>query len=98
MHHVERHLLADHALEQHAEIAERIVEIEHLRPQGLLARERQQMPHQRGGAIGVLLDLDDVLERGVGWLVRVEQEVGRHHDGGQQIVEIVRHAAGKLAD
>ncbi len=30
--------------------------------------------------------------------MRVEQEVGRHHDGGEHIVEIVRDAAGKLAD
>ena len=30
------------------------------------------------------------------WLV--EQQVGRHDDGGQHVVEVVRDAAGKLAD
>ncbi len=30
--------------------------------------------------------------------MRVEQEVGRHHDGGEHVVEVVRDAAGKLAD
>ena len=30
--------------------------------------------------------------------MRVEQEIGRHHDGGEHVVEIVRDAAGKLAD
>ncbi len=30
--------------------------------------------------------------------MRVQQEVVRHHDGGQHIVEIVRDAAGELAD
>ena len=75
-----------------------VAKIEHLRPQGLSPRERQQLPHQAGGAVGVLLDLHDVLERRVGRLVRVQQEVIRHHDGGQHVVEIVRDAAGKLAD
>ncbi len=50
------------------------------------------------GAVGVLLDLDDVLERRIGRLVRVEQEIGRHHDGGQHVVEVVGDAAGELAD
>ena len=30
--------------------------------------------------------------------MRAEQEVGRHHDGGEHVVEIVRDAAGELAD
>ena len=64
----------------------------------LPARERQQLPHQARGPVGVLLDLHDVLERRIGRLVRVEQEVGRHHDGGQHVVEVVRDAAGELAD
>ena len=35
---------------------------------------------------------------GIGRLVRVQQEVVRHHDGRQHVVEIVRDAAGELAD
>ena len=77
---------------------QRLVEVEHLRPQRLLAREGQQLAHQRGAAVGVLLDLDDVLEAGIGRLVRVEQEIGRHHDDGEHVVEVVRDAAGELAD
>ena len=98
MHQVERDLLADQAPQQHGEVGQRLAEIEHLRPQRLAARERQQLPHQARGAVGVLLDLHDVLERGIGRLVRVEQEVGRHHDGGEHVVEVVRDAAGELAD
>ncbi len=30
--------------------------------------------------------------------MRVQQEVGRHHDGGQHVVEVVGDAAGELAD
>ncbi len=95
---VELHLLADQAAQQHGEIGQRVTEIQHLRPQRLPARERQQLPHQARRAVGVLLDLHDVLEGRIGRLVRVEQEVGRHHDGGQHVVEVVRDAAGELAD
>ena len=58
----------------------------------------EQLPNQARGPVGVLLDLHDVLEGRIGRLVRVEQEVGRHHDGGQHVVEVVRDAAGELAD
>ena len=98
MHDVERDLLADQPAQQHRQVVQRLAEIEHLRPQRLLARERQQLPHQARGPVGVLLDLHDVLEGRIGRLVRVEQEVGRHHDGGQHVVEVVRDAAGELAD
>ena len=30
--------------------------------------------------------------------MRVEQEVGRHHDGAEEVVEVVRHVAGEPAD
>ena len=98
VHEVELDLFADQPPQQHGEIGQRVAEIEHLRPQGLAARECQQLPHQRGGAGGVLLDLHDVLERRIGRLVRVQEEVVRHHDGGQHVVEVVRDAAGELAD
>ena len=98
MHEVELDLLADQPPQQHGEIGQGVAEIEHLRPQRLAAREREQLPHQRRGAGRVLLDLHDVLERRIGRLVRVQQEVVRHHDGGQHVVEVVRDAAGELAD
>src|SRR5262249_35608068 len=50
------------------------------------------------GAGRVLLDLHDVLERRIGRLVRVQQEVVGHHDGREHVVEVVRDAAGELAD
>ena len=98
VHQIELDLLADQPAQQHGEIAERVAEMQHLRAQRLPARERQQLPHQRRGAGGVLLDLHDVLERRIGRLVRVQQEIVRHHDGGQHVVEVVRDAAGELAD
>ena len=98
VHHVQRDLFADQPPQQHVEIGQHLAEIEHLRPHRLLAREGQQMPHQARRPVGVLLDLHDVLERRIGRLVGVEQEIGRHHDGGQHVVEIVGDAAGELAD
>ena len=97
MHDFERDLLADQPAQQHGEIGQRLAEIEHLRAQRLAAREGEQLPHQARRPVGVLLDLHDVLERRIGRPMRVEQEVGRHHDGGQHVVEIVRDPAGELA-
>ncbi len=73
-------------------------EVDHLRAHGLLAGEGQQLPHQARRPVGILLDLHDVLERRIGRLVRVQQEVGRHHDGAEQIVEVVGDIAGKPPD
>ena len=60
-----------------------------------LRRDAQQLPHQSRGASRVLLHLDDVLERGIVGLCAFQEEVGRHHDGGQRVVEVVRDAAGQ---
>ena len=83
---------------QHAQIGEHVGQVQHFGPQRLLAREGQQLPHQRGGAVGVLLDVHDVREGRVRRAVVGQQQVGRHDDGGQHVVEVVRDAAGKLAD
>jgi len=53
----------------------------------------EQLPNQCRSARRVLLNLDDVLERRIGRLVRVEQKIIRHHDGREDVVEIVRDAA-----
>ena len=98
VHHLERDLLADQPAQQHVEIAEDLADVEHLRAQSLLAREGKELAHQARRPVGVLLDLDDVLERRVGRLVGVEQKIARHHDGGEHIVEVMRDAAGELAD
>jgi len=52
--HLELDLLADQPLQQVFDIDSDSPEVEHLRPQCLLARECQEMPHQRRGAVGVL--------------------------------------------
>ena len=64
----------------------------------LAAREGEQLPHQPGRPIGVLLDLHDVLEGRIGRAVIGEQKIGIADDRGQHVVEVVRDAAGELAD
>ena len=58
----------------------------------------EQLTHQAGGPVGVLLDLHDVLERRVGRPVVGEQEIRVADDGREHVVEIVGDAAGELAD
>ena len=95
---VELHPLAEEALQQHREVGEPIVEVQHLRAQRLAAREREQLPHEARGPVGVLLDLHDVLEGRVGRPVIGEEQIAIADDRLQHVVEVVRDAAGELAD
>ena len=63
----------------------------------LLAREGQQLAHQVGGAVGVLLDLHDVGEGRIARPEAQQQQIAEADHRGQQIVEVVRDAAGELA-
>ena len=92
------HGLADKAAQQHLQVRQNVRQLQHLRAQGLAAREGQQLANEAGGAVGVLLDLHDVLEGRVGRPVARQQQVGKADDGGQHIVEVVRYAACQLAD
>ncbi len=90
--------LADEAAHHHLQVGEHVAELQNLRAQGLAARKGEQLPHQTGGAVGVLLDLHDVAEGRIGRPVIGEQQVRIADDRGQHIVEIMRDAAGELAD
>ena len=73
-------------------------DIEHLRLQRLPAGKCQQLSGQLGGALHGLGDRVDVAPAALFRQFAAAQEVGRGADDGQEIVEIVRHAAGQLAD
>ena len=96
--HLELDRLAEEAREEHRDVGERLVEIDDGGPQRLPPRERQQLADETGRAIGVLLDVHDVLEGRVGRPVRGQEQVGEADDRGQHVVEVVRDAAGELAD
>ena len=74
------------------------VQRDHPRLQGLLAREGEQLAHQVGGAVGVLLDLHDVGEGLVARPVAQQQQIAEADHRRQQIVEVMGDAAGELAD
>ena len=81
----------DHALDQGAQI-------DRHRAQILLPRERQQPLRQRRAALGALQRAVDqpVQPRIVGDALAQQIEIAHHRH--QQIVEVVRDAAGELAD
>ena len=81
----------DHALDQAAQVDRHGAQI-------LLSRERQQALRQRGAALGALQRAVDqpVQPRIVGHALAQQIEIAHHRH--QQIVEIVRDAAGELAD
>ncbi len=92
------HVVAGQTRQQHAQVGQHVGQVQHLRPQRLAPREGEKLAHQRGGAVGVLLDVHDVGEGRVRRPVAGQQEVRRHDDGGEHVVEIMRDAAGELAD
>ena len=73
-------------------------DIEHLRLQRLPAGKCQQLTGQLGSALHGLGNRVDVAPAALFRQFAAAQEVGRGADDGQEIVEIVRHAAGQLPD
>ncbi len=78
--------------------ADRFVHVQHARLQNLLAAEGQQLPGERSGAVGCLFHLLDAEPQRRRIRHAVEQELRVAFDDHQQIVEVVRHASGELAD
>ena len=72
--------------------------LQRLRTKRLAAREGEKLAHQSGRPVRVLLDLHDVLKGRIGRPVIGEQEIGIADDRGQDVVEVMRDAAGELAD
>ena len=91
-------VLAKEPSQKDRQVGEHLAQRKDLRPERLTARERQQLPHQAGGAVGVLLDVHDVLEGRVARPVIGEKQIGETDDRRQHIVEVVCDAAGELAD
>ena len=83
-----------------------LVEVEHLRPHHLPARESKQLVGKAGGPFGGLFDLRDVAAGGFPASAPVRLGRGVHflgdeghvvEDHGQQVVEVVRDPASQLA-
>ena len=95
---IELNGLADEPVQQVGKLRQRLGDVQDDRLQGLFARKRKQLAHQVDGAVDVLLDLHDVGKRGIVGPVALQQEVAEPNHGGQQVVEVVGHAAGQLPD
>ena len=90
--------LAEQPLQQMGHLRHDVGKLEHLRAQGLLAREGEQLAGQARSAVRVRLDLLDVVIVAVAGRVPHQHQVAMADDRGQDVVEVVRDAAGELAD
>ena len=92
------HVFPDEASEHRPHVGHDHVQVEQRRLDDLLAAEGQQLAREPRGARARLLNLRDVrLAR----IVRIEigqQQLAVPQNHGQQIVEVVRHAAGQPSD
>ena len=88
----------DRAAQQIAHAAHQLGKVGRLGLERLATGEGKQALGQRRTALGALRRaVDQAFDRGVGrQALAQELEVAQH--GGQQVVEVVRHAAGELAD
>ncbi len=83
---------------QHAfGVADQIVQRKHAGMLHLLAAESQQLLGERGGAFAGLANLDDVLAQRIGGGNFAFQHAAVAQNHGEQIVEVVRDAAGQAA-
>ena len=92
------HILADEPSEHLGGVLDQLIEIDHLGPEGLLPAERKELPRQPGRAVAQLADLGQITVDLGALLHLIEGERGVAFDAGEQVIEVVRHAAGQLAD
>ncbi|PAV93239.1 hypothetical protein WR25_13223 [Diploscapter pachys] len=91
-------LRADRRREQRRHVARQGDQIDRIGLQRLAPREGEQALHQGAGALGRLDRAVQQAEAAVAVGELAAQEIETAQDRGQQIVEIVRDAAGQLAD
>ena len=96
---LELDLLAERAVEQRRDRSVSTSPSSSTSACSVCRREKASSWRTRPAArLALLLDVHDVLVGGVGRPVRLQQQVGEADDGGQHVVEVVRDAAGELAD
>ena len=93
---LELDLLAQQPLQQLRNFRHDIRQLQDFRAKRLLARKGQQLTRERCGAIGIGADLLDIVIIAVTRRMAQQHQVAIADDGSQHIVEIMRHAAGKL--
>ena len=95
---VQPHRLLDDLAQQDRDIRQEIADIQRFHAEGLLARKGEQFAHQAGGPGDGLVDRLQLGIVRVADRVAVQEFIAIEPDGREQIVEIMRHTAGELAD
>ncbi len=90
-------VFADQGPQQPLHVADHAVDVDDLQFQELLAAERQQLPGQGRGAVGGLLDRLHLVVHVAAFFQLLQQHLGVSGDHHQQVVEVVRDAAGQPA-
>ena len=75
-----------------------VLRLSDARLQNLHAAESEELARQRGRAIGGAVDLFDFAGDGIAGRQNVQQQLGVALDDHQEIVEVVRDAAGEATD
>ena len=95
---VQRDVFADHALKQPGDVGDVRAEVERDGGQHLFAAEGEQLPRELGSAVAGLLDVLEFFTHRVPVGQVHQGDVGGAIDDGEQVVEVVRDAAGQAPD
>ena len=80
-------------LQKLAHFTDHVGQLQNYGAQRLLAAEGEQLPREAGGAVGIGLDLLDVVVIAVAGRMAQQHEVAIADDRGQHVVEIVGNTA-----
>ena len=94
----EQHVLADQPRDHRVQLADGIDQVDHAPLEHLLTAEGEQLLGEPGRALRRHLDLGGVAVRRFVGRQLLDQEFAEAEDHGQQVVEVVRDAAGQAAD
>ena len=90
--------LAEQPLQQMGHLRHDVGKLEHLRAQGLLTREGKKLASKSSSTVRIRLDLLDVVIVAVARRMPHQHQVAVADDRGEDVVEVVRDAAGQLTD
>ena len=95
---LEPDVVAHEPPEHFLQVADGRVQVDDPRLRRGAAAERQELARERRGALPALADFVDGRPRRIGGGHPAEQEIGVPQHRGQDVIEVVRHAAGQLPD
>ena len=91
-------VFAEETQERSLELGDDRIHFEHVRHEGMLATEGEELRGERGCATRGIPNFADVICHCALHAHFVQEQVAIAEDGGEEIIEVVRHAAGELAE